>query len=230
MRIAREFSRHAHQYDSVNVIQKRVIEEMIARIRKEPPETILDLGCGNGGVYRAVDWSLRRFVGVDFAEGMLKRHPKGDEVELIRADLNDSVLFERLKDEKFERIVSASALQWMEDLDGVLGRIAAMHTPVTLAIFTSGTFRTLHRTAGIAPLLRDAEEVEKLLKKHFNAPIETLRYKLAFDSVREMFRYMKRSGVSGGRNLLGYKETKRLMRNYPLNYLEYEILLMHTKR
>ncbi len=228
MRIAREFSRHAHHYDRVNVIQKKVIAQMIARMRSDAPQKILDLGCGNGGVYRAVDWPLRRFVGVDFAEGMLRRHPKGEGVALIHADLNDPVLFERLRTESFDRIVSASALQWMTDLDAVLARIVSMDTPVTLAIFTSGTFRTLHRTAGIDPILRSAEEVEALLKKHFDAPAEKLRYTLAFDSVREMFRYMKRSGVSGGRNLLSYKETKRLMETYPLRYLEYEIVLLHT--
>ena len=227
MRVAREFSRHAHHYDSVNIIQKKVIEEMIARIRNDAPSTLLDLGCGNGGVYRAVDWPLRRFVGVDFAEGMLARHPQSEEVELIRADLNDPALFEKFNEEKFDRIVSASALQWTVDLDGVLKDIASLHTPVTLAIFTSGTFRMLHRTAGIAPILRSAEEVEGLLLKHFGMPAERLHYTLSFDSVRAMFRYMKRSGVSGGRNLLSYKETKRLMETYPLNYLEYEVVLLH---
>jgi malonyl-CoA O-methyltransferase len=55
-----------------------------------------------------------------------------------------------------------------------------------------------------------------------------VRYRLAFDSVREMFRYIKRSGVSGNRNLLKYKEMKSLMQNYPLDYLEFEVVFIQN--
>ncbi len=37
---------------------------------------------------------------------------------------------------------------------------------------------------------------------------------------------MKGSGVGGGRNLLNYKQMKMLMKNYPLDYLEWEILIV----
>jgi malonyl-CoA O-methyltransferase len=55
-----------------------------------------------------------------------------------------------------------------------------------------------------------------------------MQYKLEFDSVREMFRYIKRSGVSGNRNLLGFKEMKKLMNEYPLNYLEFEVVFIQN--
>ncbi len=40
---------------------------------------------------------------------------------------------------------------------------------------------------------------------------------------------MKKSGIGGARNLLGYREMKKLMEEYPLNHLEYEILLIHEE-
>ena len=42
-----------------------------------------------------------------------------------------------------------------------------------------------------------------------------------------MFRYMKKSGVGGARNILSFKQMKTLMNNYPLTYLEFEILIIH---
>jgi len=43
-----------------------------------------------------------------------------------------------------------------------------------------------------------------------------------------MLRYIKKSGVSGGRNLLTYKQTKKLMDEYPLNYLEFEVVYINS--
>jgi malonyl-CoA O-methyltransferase len=44
-----------------------------------------------------------------------------------------------------------------------------------------------------------------------------------------MFNYIKKSGVSGGEKQLTYKQTKQLMKNYPLNYLEFEVLFVKAK-
>ena len=228
MKIQREFSQNAKAYNQVNVIQKRVLEELIARI-DEKPAHILDIGCGRGGVYQAIDWELSHFVGMDFAQGMIALHPKKKNITLLMKDFNEESSFETLSNYRFDRIISSSALQWAKDLDATLGNIARLGAPVSLSVFTSNTFKTLYETAGLSPLLRSREEVIALLQKYFDANIELLQYTLAFPSVREMFRYMKKSGVGAGRNVLGYKEMKRLMKSYPLDYLEYEIVLIHER-
>lgn len=230
MKIQREFSENAKAYDQVNVIQRKVIDRMLSLVN-DTPATILDIGCGSGTLYRMATWDITSYTGVDFAKGMLERHPKGEGVTLLEADFNDPQTFAQLGKERFDRIFSASALQWAKDLNGTLERIAALEAPVSLAIFTSNTFKTLYRTAGLPPLLRSREEVTALLQKHFpDAQTELLHYTLAFPDVRAMFRYMKKSGVGAGRNLLGYKEMRALMRDYPLDHLEYEIILLHEKK
>ena len=226
MKIQREFSQNAHVYDQVNVIQKMVLQELLVRM-DDTPRRLLDIGCGNGTFYKALSWQVDTFVGIDFAEGMLSLHPKAEHITLFQADFNTPETFQKLQAYEFDRIVSSSALQWATDLDATLGHISTLGAPVSLAIFTSDTFKTLYEVAGLSPILRDREEVTALLQKHFYGEIETLRYTLTFDSVREMFRYMKKSGVGAGRNVLGYKEMKRLMHTYPLDYLEYEIVLLH---
>ncbi len=225
MRVREEFSRFAAEYGIHNVIQTRVAEKLIADTT-DRPRKVLDLGCGNGTLFSRIAWPLERFVGVDFSEEMLLRHPKGERIELVCGDFNDPSLFLRLGGERFDRVYSASALQWSHDLDGVFASIAALDAPVSLAIFTSGTFRTLHETAGLPPLLNSSEEVMGAAQRHFDAEFEIVRYALEFESVREMFRYIKRSGVSGGRRVLGVAQTKALMENYPLKLLEFEVLFI----
>jgi len=228
MNIQESFSQNAHAYGRVNIIQQKVLEALMEKI-DDTPAHMLDIGCGRGGVYEAINWNIEHFVGIDFASGMLALHPQKDHITLLQKDFNDPKLFRMLQTEHFDRIISSSALQWAADLDATLANIASLNTPVSLSIFTSGTFKTLHEIAGIPPLLRSREEVIAIVKKHFNAEISTLQYTLAFPSVREMFRYMKQSGVGAGRNILGYKEMKRVMETYPLDHLEYEIVLVHQK-
>jgi malonyl-CoA O-methyltransferase len=222
-----EFSRYAAEYGSRNVIQRLVAQKLIVSTHDQP-KNILDLGCGNGTLYSLIDWEIERFVGVDFSDSMLSHHPVSPNVELILGDFNDPALFEKLRGENFDRIYSASALQWADDLDEVLKSLASLNTQMSLAIFTAGTFKTLHECAGVTPLLRSSDEVIAIAEKYLDAQFDVVHYTLEFDSVREMFRYIKRSGVSGGRRVLDFAQTKRLMETYPLNYLEFEVVFITT--
>ena len=163
-----EFSRYAAEYGSRNVIQRLVADKLIASTH-DKPKRILDLGCGNGTLYSLIDWEIERFVGVDFSEQMLEHHPLSPNVELLLGNFNDPILFEGLKGEHFDRLYSASALQWAEDLERVMQSLASLNTPMSLAIFTSGTFKTLHECAGVTPLLQSSDEVMAIAEKYVDA-------------------------------------------------------------
>lgn len=225
MRVCEEFSKYASQYGKYNVIQAKVAEKLVADTPGNP-RRILDLGCGSGTLFSRIGWELDSFKGVDFSESMLSHHPAGENIELVLGDFNDPSLFGKLEKGRYDRVYSASALQWAHDLNGVFRSIAALNAPVSLAIFTSGTFRTLYHTAGLSPILKSSDEVIAISERHFDAHFEIVHYALEFESVRDMFRYIKRSGVSGGRRVLDVAQTKALMREYPLNILEFEVLFI----
>lgn len=227
MRVHEEFSRYAAQYGEHNVIQGKVAQKL-ATHTLDRPKKILDLGCGNGTLFSHIDWKMDAFTGVDFSQPMLSHHPHAQNVTLMLGDFNNPALFEQLSKGTFDRVYSASALQWADDLDTVFKSISALNSAVSLALFTSGTFKTLYETAGLPAILKSSEEMIEYASCHFDAQYEIVRYVLEFDSVREMFRYIKRSGVSAGRRVLDVGQTKALMKNYPLNYLEFEVLFIAT--
>ncbi len=228
MRVSSEFSKYAAHYGANSLIQDKVALKLLNSVQNKP-QRILDLGCGSGAICKKIDWDYKRFTGVDFAPGMLELHPKSKTIESIYGDFNDDTLFDNLLTYQYDYIFSASALQWSENLDNVFKRIRELNAPIALAIFTSNTFKTLNETASLEPMLRSAQEIDGLQKKYFNAEFELVRYKLEFDSTREIFRYIKQSGVSGSRKALDYKQTKKLMREYPLNYLEFEVAFIISK-
>jgi len=219
-----QFRRHAGSYDRYNLIQTRVARALAKKIGR-PISRIVDLGCGSGGFFRAYEHPFTCYLAVDVAPEMVARHPRKSGVETMVGDFDDPELFRMLRQREFDLLVSASALQWSKDLDTALARIASLRKPVALALFTSGTFETLRRVAGTPSPIRSRAETTALLTRHLpDARIGFLRYRLYFRDTLAMLRYIKRSGVSGGIARLRYKETRRLLAEYPLRYLEFEVV------
>ncbi len=223
MKIEKEFSRYAHEYGQYNIIQSQVAQKLLDDL-KSKPKRILDLGCGSGTLFGKIDFDYETYIGVDFSQKMLDLHPKGEKIECRLGDFNEDKLFEELVKEKFDHVFSASSLQWAEDLDTTLYQISQLNAPISLAIFTSNTFKTLLETAGIKSPLRCSDEVIYLIKQYFHCEVELVSYELSFESVEDIFSYIKKSGVSGGRNVLSYKQMRQLMREYPTKTLEFEVL------
>ena len=230
MRVSQEFSKYATQYGQFNQIQQLVAKRVIAPISLLTckPKKILDLGCGSGAVYKTIDWELERFVGVDFSNTMLELHPKEKEIRCILGNFDEQSLFDTLQEEPFDALISASALQWTQDLEIIFKNIARLDIPVSLAIFTSGTFSTLNKVANLTPLTPSKEYISSLAQRYFGSKIEVVNYSLEFENTREMFQYIKKSGVSGGRNILSYKQTKKLMQEYPTKVLEFEVVYINS--
>lgn len=227
MKVNEQFSKYASHYGTYNIIQEKVATKLLSHVHNKP-KNILDLGCGRGAIVDKIDWEYEHFTGVDFAKGMLELHPSSNAIECIYGDFNDPELYQKLESRHFDYIVSSSALQWAQDLDNVLHNVSKLNAPLSLAIFTSGTFKTLHKTASIQPILRSKDEVYEIQKKYLHANFEVLNYRLEFENTREMFRYIKKSGVSGSRNALSYKQTKQLMQEYPLDYLEFQVSFIYS--
>ncbi len=227
-KIVREFSRFASQYGQYSMIQEQVAAKLV-RDTDVIPRRIIDLGCGNGAIYRQIHWPFERFLGIDLAEGMVACHPKGSGVECVHGDFNDLEWLLRLESMGFEHIYSASALQWAEDLDALFETLSLFNIPLSLGIFTCNTFKTLYATADLPPLLRSADTIMRSAQRLVGARFELVEYTLAFESKQELFGYIKRSGVSGGRNVLSYSQTKRLIQEYPHLYLEFEVLFIYTR-
>jgi len=231
-KIVQEFSRFAHTYDNYNIIQKKVAQVLVSKLSSKKYKHVLDIGCGSGEVYKNFlmqGIEMERFSALDSSLDMLSLHPEHKQVNKICADFNSAHFVQKIPVQVYDLLISSSALQWCDDLASTLEQLRALSSSIHAAIFTSGTFKTLHQTAGICSPINDLEEIEAIWRDSYpNVKLEVHHYKLDFKSTRDMFTYIKKSGVSGGERKLTYKETKKLMKMYPLTYLEFEVVLIEA--
>lgn len=225
-----EFSRFAHQYKQHNVIQTEVAKRLVSTLKQKNYHTILDIGCGSGAVYENMiheGIGFQHFKALDSAQEMLAIHPSHTTIEKICADFNTVECYAHIQTDKETTLLcSASALQWSQNLDFVFSQLSKKAQKTHMAIFTSGTFRTLHKTANIMSPIYTKAQLQEVISKYYDASFQLESYRLDFPTVRDMFRYIKKSGVSGGEKQLSYIALKQLMQDYPLKYLEFEVLFV----
>jgi len=222
----KEFDRFARSYQNYKIIQSRVAKHLVHNCSYHG-KRILDLGAGSGEVWRNITWPYELFVAADASEDMLRLHPEVDRKVLCNFD--ETSCFEELAHFHFDQIFAASSLQWSSSLDKVFERIALITPNVALALFSANTFKTIHQLAALRSPIYAKEEIVEKLNKYFSVNIETKEYKLFFSDKLDLFRYIKRSGVSQGVKRLSYKEMKRLIESYPYHYLEFEVVFAWSK-
>lgn len=224
----KEFSRHAKSYDAHTVVQKEIAAYLVSQI-KNNPQTILDLGCGSGAIFKNLQHKVEHFIGVDSSQKMCELHPKSNNIHIINAnfDTQDTLLHVK-QYAPFDLIISSSALQWAKNIEDILEFCKTSTKNIAFSIFTDGTFKSIYELTNIQTFLPSAKEMIKLIENYYTIEFELKSYKLYFDDNISKFRYIKRSGVSGGKRQLNITETRKLIKEYPHDYLEFEVLVVKS--
>lgn len=187
-RVRRAFSEQADAYDSLAMVQKRVVQRFLERNFSggEVPAMVLDVGCGTG---RLLESLLVRFpgvhaVGLDMAHGMARN--------AARRLASGSALVcgdgERLPfvDKCFDLVVSTSTYQWLNPLDRAFSEARRVLRP-------GGRF--LFALFGEATLFELKESYRRALRLHGGGEDRTHR----FVSRDETLAALERAGFNGGR-------------------------------
>ncbi len=221
-----QFSKYAKEYKSHNIIQQ-ICAKSLVRELKEQPKRILELGCGSGQVFNHISWDVDFYKAIDFSSSMCDLHPKGENIEVKCFDFDTQEFLEEIKNDKFDIVLSSSALQWSKDLSKIIQHLSYITDEINAVLFTSNTFKTIQNiTQSTSPIL-DEESIKKAFSKYFDCEFETIMYKLEFDNKKDLFDYIKKSGVSGSASL-DFKDAKKLYKDYSLNYLEFEVIFVKT--
>lgn len=223
MSVENQFSKHAKEYDDNNIIQ-RIVSRALVRELEEKPKNILELGCGSGQVFRQIDWEYDHYTAIDFSSSMCALHPKNDKINIHCFDFDSEDFRKFLKNKSFDIVLSSSAMQWSKDIDILLESIFATTKRFEGVLFTCDTFKSIYQITKEPKKILSLEEIKKGFDK-YNAKYEVYDYKINFDSKKELFAYIKNSGVKG-ESTLSFEKAKELYKKYPHLYLEFQVVFV----
>lgn len=218
------FSKAAKEYDAYAYLQQVVARELASHIDSLEYESVLDLGCGTGALWRALPRKPARFVGIDKSPQMLELHPQESSISLIQGDFDDATNYA----DSYDLITASSSLQWSKDLNHSFELIASSARHVALAIFTSSSLWELHEHVGSRSPIPSRACIEALLYHHFEGDLELRRYPLSFPSRAAMLTYLRRSGISGN-DRLSFTQSKKIFQSAPFERLTFEVIFFIGK-
>lgn len=221
-----QFSKYANEYKSYNIIQQICAKSLI-REMKSKPKNILELGCGSGQVFSNIDWDFDKYLAIDSSKQMCEIHPKAENLTIKCLDFDSDDFFKEINKYNFDVVISSSALQWSKNLDRIILNLSKIAKEINAVLFTSNTFKTIQQLINTKSPILDEDTIRKTFLKYFECEFETILYKLEFNNKKELFDYIKKSGVSGSKEL-SFEKAKKLYKEYNLNYLEFEVIFVKT--
>ncbi len=225
MSIKNQFSKHAYAYNNFNIIQQLCAKALVRDIKHEP-KNILEIGCGSGQVYKYISWGVQKYHAIDFSSSMCELHPREKKIEVSCYDFDSDTFFSFLNNKKFDIVISSSAMQWSKDIKKLIKNLSKNTNEIHAVLFTSNTFKTIQDVTGYKSPILSLDKIKEAFSKYFDCDFEVHNYNLEFENKKELFNYIKKSGISGGTSNLCFKDAKMLYKNYKLNYLEFEVIFV----
>jgi len=225
--VKNQFSKYAKEYKNHNIIQQIVAKSLIRELKFEPKK-ILELGCGSGQIFNHIKWEIDFYKAIDFSSSMCELHPKAKNIEVKCFDFDTQEFLDEIKDDSYDIVLSSSALQWSKDLSKIIKSLSYITNEINAVLFTSNTFKKIQEITKIKSPILDENSIKEAFSKYFKCEFETIMYKLEFDNKKDLFDYIKKSGVSGANETLDFKNAKKLYKEYDLNYLEFEVIFIKT--
>lgn len=226
MQTKNQFSKYANEYKSHNIIQQ-ICAKSLVRELKSKPKRILELGCGSGQVFRNIDWEIDFYKAIDASDSMCQLHPKTNNLEVKCLNFDTKEFLDEIKDDNYDIVLSSSALQWSSNLSLIIETLSKITPEINAVLFTSNTFKAIQDITNAPSPILNEQNIKNAFLKYFNCEFETILYKLEFDNKKELFDYIKKSGVSGEKSL-SFEMAKKLYKEYSLNYLEFEVIFVKT--
>ncbi|RDU64166.1 methyltransferase domain-containing protein [Helicobacter sp. MIT 14-3879] len=223
------FNKRAKEYLKNCDIQNDIARILLLFFDYKNIRTVLDLGAGSGNIAKNLDFNLDYLLAIDNSPTMLALHPTKlsniKNIELRECNFENFIF-----NQKFDLLISSSALHWATNLEVILKNIKDSNNFKYLAFsfFTNKSLNNLHNFLGTKSPLLSSYDLETILSKYFIFQSKIMSFKKVFKNRDEYFLYLRGCGLLGGGNLSFY-DKKRLKFEYPFLEADFEVLFVKIK-
>ncbi len=229
VKVAQYFARAHDSYTQNAVVQKQICEHLLAFVSEQnipkQQDRMFEIGCGTGNLTHLM-WRYfhsQKYILNDLYDEV-KSNFLDNSQQLIEWKIGD---IEQLEfPQKLNAIVSASALQWVNDLSVVLEKSKQALLPDGYFIFSTFGEKNLQEIKqltgqGLSYLSSEALK-EKLNQAGFEVILmqeETIE--ISFDHPRNVLQHLKATGVTAISNQ--FRWTKQSLADFYKNYEQFKL-------
>lgn len=200
-KVSARFAKASASYDTHAIAQYSVAKRLAAKLEAAGPKIsgkILEVGCGTGLFTREYAGYLKP-AEATFVD-ITKCGPFGI-APIEKYVTEDAETWICKQSDKWDAIVSASAIQWFADIPRFISECSRHLNPggiLAVSTYLAGTMEELDSIRPTPLLYPDLEGLRKSMIRHFSKPVvneDCIR--IEFKSVREMLMHLKHTGVGG---------------------------------
>ncbi len=223
--VENSYNKAANSYDKHSISQRKIIDKLITYL-PQTANNVIDLGCGTGYLAKKISTRYKNITLVDNSRKMLElANEKVPHAKTALLDFNkDELLFK----DKYDLVLSSSALHWSENFEATLIKIKKIATKdLVLSIMLDGTLKEIREirkevspNKRIKPILHSHNYYLDILKLHgFKIKhSEQMQVVINFKTVDHSIRHLRKTGVNAGSDKLDKRELLKLMSIYQRRY------------
>ena len=229
--IAKTFGKKAAEYDTYARVQKYVGSTLLSKLSEHEVSIegpILDLGTGSGYFLPEIKKQFPNdpLFALDLSEGMIK-HASSKYSSLLAAAVVSDAEHLPFVDNSFAVIYSSMAIQWCEDIDGLLKELCRVVKPGGLIAFSTLLPKTLHELKDAWQTIDQGAHVNRFLDSEVildamnqNANIEHFKCEFAtahYSDLKTLLHSIKGIGantVVDGSKAMSKGQYKQLIKAY----------------
>ena len=228
--VEKKFSRAALTYQKSSSIQQQIVNFLYDEfLAQENFSNVLELGCGTGFLASKIleNKNVQKYTAVDISSEMLEQCSQRLETFNSKKEFLKQNIEQTSFRDKYDLVLSASTLHWIQDFEGLLERIKAglkSDGKLVFSLMLQGSFSVVHETRRLLEGREDEvaitfpsfEGIKKALEKSGYLVDSSLEknYTESFSSVRDFFTSIRKRGVGAKTNSispLNIRDMRRLM-------------------
>lgn len=196
--IQKRFAKNLDTYNDNAKIQKRMAERLISFLGRKEYDNILEIGCGTGLLTNIINSQIQfeNYIANDIVseceEYIKKINPN---FNFVSGDIEKEI---KNSDKKYDLIISNAALQWVDNLQGLVDTLFSKLKDggeLLFSTFGQENFREVFFAQGKSLPYYSVSELADLLTD-FNPKVEQEIHVLAFKTPKDILRHFKLTGVN----------------------------------